>query len=250
MRINSITGRLISSIFITTLLIYFMIKTTSPKIIFVPFLICSLSISGKSLGLIFNKEKIITLFDKLFKGGFFLFWFGFLIVACYMSIKDKNYSLIVFSLPFWLVGIYFVKKKLLNFGAKNNSESKFNFMKIISAGLVLITLLAGLIILVLGIIQTNVTMIFAGAFFAFGAFTFILFALMALGYFDKLKIDVFGLYVGILFVVIGIGIPAIKYGETFSIVETIQTFGFWILIPVMLVTAGTLQIAKCLKNRK
>ena len=65
MRINSITGRLISSIFITALLIYFMIKTTSPKIIFVPFLVCSLSMAGKSLGIILNKEKIASLFDDM-----------------------------------------------------------------------------------------------------------------------------------------------------------------------------------------
>ena len=67
---------------------------------------------------------------------------------------------------------------------------------------------------------------------------------------DKYKMDVLGLYIGILFVVIGIGIPAIKYRETLSILETIRLFGFWILIPIILVVVGVLQIVKCLKNGK
>lgn len=243
------SSKLITAIFTTVLLLYFMTKTTSPKIIFVPFMICSISMAGKQIGLMMKRTRCVALFDKLFKGGFLLFLFGFLIVACYISIRDKNYGLIVFSLPFWLVGIYLVKKKLLNIQSQNKA-APFNFAMIVSAGLVLITLLAGVVILILGVIRMDTILIFVGAFFTFGAFTFILITLTALGYFDKHKIDVLGLYIGILFVVIGIGIPGIKYRETLSILETIRVFGFWILIPIMLVVVGALQIVKCLKNGK
>lgn len=242
------SSKLITAIFTTILLLYFMTKTTSPKIIFVPFLICSVSMAGKQIGLIMNRTRWVAIFDKLFKGGFLLFLFGFLIVACYISIRDKNYSLIIFSLPFWLVGIYLVKKKLLNIQSKSKAAEPLSFAMIVSAGLVLIALLAGIVILILGIIRMDTTLIFIGGFFTFGAFTFVLAALTALGYFDKHKIDVLGLYIGILFVIIGIGIPAIKYRETLSILETIQVFGFWILIPIMLVVAGVLQIVKCLRD--
>lgn len=197
------TSKLISSIFITILLLYFMVKTTSPKIIFIPFLVCSVSMAGRYSALIFNKKKYAIVFAKLFIVGFLLFWFGFLAVACHISVRDKNYTMLTFSLPFWLVGIYLLKNKLLNVKAKNNAKSKFDFRIIISAALVIIALLSGAIILVLGIMEYSGGMIFAGAFFTFGAFTFVLVALMVQGYFDKLKIDVLGMYIGILFVVVG-----------------------------------------------
>ena len=50
------TGKLISSVFITGLLTYVMFNTTSPKIVFVPFLICAVSMALKTVGQIFEKE--------------------------------------------------------------------------------------------------------------------------------------------------------------------------------------------------
>ncbi len=249
MRINSITGKLISSIFITALLIYFMIKTTSPKIIFVPFLICSLSMTGKSLGFILNKEKIAVFFDKLFKAGFFLFWFGFLIVFCYISIRDKKYSMFALTIPFWLVGIYFLKRKLFSSDKEKEEKSKINLIKFVSALLVFSVLIAGLLLLIFGIIKAEKIMIFAGAFFVLGAGAFVLFALTATGCFDKIKTDVLGLYVGIVFTLIGIGIPAFKFTETFSLLKTVQAFGLWIFVPILMLTAGVFQIIKCIKNK-
>lgn len=249
MRINSITGRLISSIFITALLIYFMIKTTSPKIIFVPFLICSLSMAGKSLGIILNKEKIASLFDKLFKAGFFLFWFGFLAVADYITVRDKNYFLTVFSIPFWLIGIYFLKRKLFKGDAEKEEKSKFNLIKTASAGLVFAALFAGLLLLIFGIIKAEKIMIFAGVFFILVAGAFVLFGLSATGLFDKIKTDIFGLYIGIVFTVIGAGFPVLKFTETFSLIKTFQAFGLWIFVPILMLAAGVFQIIKCIKKK-
>lgn len=249
MRINSITGRLISSIFITALLVYFMIKTTSPKIIFVPFLICSLSMAGKSLGIILNKEKIAVLFDKLFKAGFFLFWFGFLAVADYISVRDKNYVLTVFTLPFWLIGIYFLKRKLFKGNEEKEEKSKFNLIKFASAGLVFAALFAGLLLLIFGIVKAEKIMIFAGVFFILVTGAFVLFALSAMGFFDKLKTDILGLYIGVVFTLIGIGIPAFKFSETLSLLKTVQDFGIWILIPITMVAVGVFQIVKCIKKK-
>ena len=121
-------------------------------------------------------------------------------------------------------------------------KANLNFMIFVSAGLVGIVLLAGIAILILGISRMDIMLIFMGAFFTFGAFTFVLAALTVKGCFDKCPIDVLGLYVGILFVVIGIGIPVIKHAD-------IREFGFWILIPIMMVVVGMLQIIKCLRNR-
>ena len=249
MKRSIFVSKLVSAIFITILLTRSMIITPSPKIIFVPFLICSISMAMEQIGLILNKRKLAILFHKLFTIGFFLFWFGVLIVGAYVCLREKNYGLLLFTIPFWLIGIYIIKRKLLNMKPKTKPVSNLNFMVIVGAGLVGIVLLSGLIILVLGIIKADTFMIFFGGFFTFGGFTFVLGALNITGRFEKCKIDVLGLYVGILFVVIGIGFPAVKCKEMQSLSETIQAFGFWILIPIMMIVVGVLQIVKCLKNR-
>ena len=69
-------ARLISAIFITVVLLYFMINTPSPKIIFI------------------------------------LFWFGFRAVAGYISLRDNQPGMLLFSIPFWLAGFFFAKKRL------------------------------------------------------------------------------------------------------------------------------------------
>ena len=75
---------LIKSIVLTALLVYFMSRTESQKVIFFPFLLCSIAMMGKSFGLILGKEPIAVFFDKVFKGSFLLFWFGFLLATDYI----------------------------------------------------------------------------------------------------------------------------------------------------------------------
>ena len=331
------TRKLVSSVFSTIILIYFMIKTTSPKIIFVPFLICSISIIGKSIFLIIEKKKYANIFDKSFTIGFLLFWFGFLIYANYIAIKDKQWQLVAFSLVFWIVGIYFAKKRLVKPKEKTSNEkskTKLNidFRILTSALLVIIVLLSGIAMLFLGIMDTyrlnsitkgyiatdgyyrecdifssdedgttykltyvytvnnkeySVTtdygtnyipeenssreikynsnnpeeaiitgtnsknsLIFFGSFFTFGSITFILAALSVLDYFDKFKIDILGAYIGFLFFIIGIGIILFQTGTTTSLIETIKSFGLWILIPIMFIIVGIIQIVKCLLKKK
>ncbi len=218
-------------------------------IIFLPFLICGISFVGKRIALVLNKEKYVMIFDKLFVTGLLLFWFGFLVVAVYICIRDKNYGMLIYTLPFWLVGIYVVKKRLLNIRSKSKRESDFDFKKVISIGLVLIAFLVGFVLLILGIKDAEFTLIFMGGFFLFGALTFVLGALTMLGYFDKFKIDVLGIYMGVFLVVIGIGVIAIVFGKTLSLTATIESFGLWIFIPILLMVVGMLQIIKCLRNR-
>lgn len=205
--------------------------------------------AGKSLGIILNKEKIAVLFDKLFKAGFFLFWFGFLAVADYISVRDKNYVLTVFTLPFWLIGIYFLKRKLFKGNEEKEEKSKFNLIKFASAGLVFAALFAGLLLLIFGIVKAEKTMIFAGVFFILVTGAFLIFGLSAMGFFDKLKTDILGLYIGVVFTLIGIGIPAFKFSETLSLLKTVQDFGIWILIPITMVAVGVFQIVKCIKKK-
>lgn len=164
MKKNFFTSKLVTAISVTILLTRSMIISPSPKIIFVPFLICSISMAMEQIGLIFNKRKCAILFHKLFTLGFLLFWFGLLIVGAYVCLRDKNYGLLLFTIPFWLIGIFIIKRYLLNMKPKTKPVSNLNFMVIVGASLVGIVLLSGLIILVLGIIRAETFMIFFGDF--------------------------------------------------------------------------------------
>ena len=75
---------------------------------------------------------------------------------------------------------------------------------------------------------------------------FVLIFLQIKGVFDKVKIDIIGTYIGVIFTIIGIGIILLQNGTTSSFIETVKTMGFWILIPFMFIIVGIFQTIKCL----
>ena len=178
---------------------------------------------------------------NLFTILFFLFWFGFLTVAAYICIRDKQYGMLLYSGIFWLVGIGFAKRKL--FGNKT-AKSKIGIPPWGAVLLIVseITLLVvGFGLLLQGVLEKEFGLLFMGSFFFFGALTFVLAVLFLKGCFDKFKIDILGLYFGIFFVLCGSGI---------IVMICQQQFGAWIIIPVLMIIAGIIQIVKCIKNRK
>lgn len=70
------------------------------------------------------------------------------------------------------------------------------------------------------------------------------------GFFDRFRTDMLGLYIGIVFTLIGIGVPMVKFAENFFVKETVQSFGLWILVPVIMFSAGVFQIFKTIKKQK
>ena len=240
---------LIKSIVLTALLIYFMSKSKSQNVIFLPFLFCSIAMLGKSIGLILGKERVAAFFDKVFKGSFLLFWFGFLLVAGYIGIRDQRYGMLLFSLPFWGIGLYLVKTKLLGNKTKRQDGSSLNFAMVISGGLVTIAVLSGLAMLIWGFVKFNLMITFAGAFFTFVGGVFVIAGLTAAGCFANAKVDVLGLYMGIVLILVGVGAPAVKYAETLSLMNTVHEFGAWMLVPVLLIAAGILQVIRGVKKK-
>ncbi len=89
-------------------------------------------------------------------------------------------------------------------------------------------------------------LIFIGAFFVLLSLTFVLVALSISGYFDKFKFDIIGTYIGAIFLIIGIGIMLFQNGTTMSLIETIKSLSFWILIPLIFIVVGIFQIVNCL----
>ena len=236
MKRKSPIGNLMASVCATGILLYVMGKTTSPKIILLPFLICALSMTGKSIAQMLHKEKLVVAFHKCFVGGFLLFWMGFLAVAGYITVRDRNYSMLILLVPFLLVGVFLIKNKLLGKKSQKNVEP-FPFAHVISAILVSLALLSGMVLLILGIHRSQWGLAFMGVFFLCGGGAFVLGTLTMRGTFDKAKIDVLGLYMGIVFAVLGIGFTVMLYRLS-------ETAGLWVLIPLLMTAAGVVQVVK------
>ena len=235
-------GNLFASLGATAVLLYILTSAPSPKIVLLPFLICSLAMAGKSIAQILGKDKLANVFHKIFVAGFLLFWFGFLAVAGYISVRDQQYSLLFLIVPFSLVGFFITKNKLL--GKRNQrNPSPFRFAHVASTILVGIVLLAGILLLILGIHRSQWALAFMGVFFFVGGGAFVVGTLTVRGVFDNAKIDIMGLYMGAVFTFLGIGF-------TVMILNLAESVGLWTLIPLLMSAAGILQIVKCLKNKK
>ena len=115
-----ISRKLAKAVITAAILVYFMMRTTSSKIIFIPFLFCAFASIGKNLALLFDKKRAALFFDRVFKVVFLISWFGFLASACYIMIRDNNPGNLLFTIPFWLAGFFFVKRKFP--GKKNTDE--------------------------------------------------------------------------------------------------------------------------------
>lgn len=53
-----------------------------------------------------KREKIKEILASIQIIVFFLFWFGFLAVASIVCIKDGDWQMALFTIPFWLVGVF------------------------------------------------------------------------------------------------------------------------------------------------
>lgn len=256
MKQSVLLKKVIASVLCIAAIIYFMLNTTSPKIIFVPFLICAVSMAGQCAALLLHHERAAGWFHTAFAGGFFLFWFGFLTVAAYLCIRDKSFGMLAFSIPFWLVGIWMARNILrrnaptARNGEKADADKPFLFPAVVTAILVSTVLLAGIVLLVLGFRNNSVGMLFGGAFFLFGGGAFVVGALTVHGTFDQFKVDVLGIYMSAVVTVFGIGAVALKCMEHHSLVKAVEEFGLWIIIPAVMILGGIAGIMRFLKNKK
>lgn len=105
----------ITSVIISEFLSYVLITTKDllTRIVVIPFLIFSISLFIKNICLMLNKNKLSKVFSKINVIAFLIYWFGFLIYWDYISILNKDFMSVLFSLIFWFGGYYIFYKRLI-----------------------------------------------------------------------------------------------------------------------------------------
>ena len=86
--------------------------------VLIPFIICGIAQTMKYWFLLKNKDEYVDKCNKLFVMGFLLFWFGFLVIWCYVGIINKQYILLLIAIPFFIIGVNLFKKKILKINKK------------------------------------------------------------------------------------------------------------------------------------
>ncbi len=95
------------------LFIFISIQNRTAQFMLLPFFICFLASLWKEILFVMGKEEYTKIFSKIYVLSFFVFWFSFLSIFTYDSIQKQSYSLIPFSIPFWLAGIYFFYQEMI-----------------------------------------------------------------------------------------------------------------------------------------
>ena len=104
----------ITALIVFGILTYILLTTKDllTRIIIIPFIVFSLSFFIEKVLLIFEKKSLAKKVQKIYVIAFLVYWFGFIIYWDYVSIVNKDYMSILFSLPFWVGGIYITYKRL------------------------------------------------------------------------------------------------------------------------------------------
>lgn len=106
----SIQGFVAGAIALGLLLFAFIKNPSVPiRLMLTPFILCALCFMIKNICLMLHKPKFARYFQIGFNISFFSFVFGFLIYWCYRNIKTGQYGMVLFSAPFWIIAIYFVR---------------------------------------------------------------------------------------------------------------------------------------------
>lgn len=100
--------KLITSIAVTGILLKVLFNTNDlmTRIVVIPFLVFAVALGMKNALIMMNKKALAIKVSKVYVVAFLIYW-------DYASFMDGNYMKILYSVPFWLGGIYFTYKRLL-----------------------------------------------------------------------------------------------------------------------------------------
>lgn len=102
---------IIKSLILTTICTFIFINIKQ-KILIIPFFVIAITSLIRSILLILKNDRYDYILKVISDFSFITFWYGMLIFLTYLSIKEKNLILIIFSIPFWLMGFLPLKEYL------------------------------------------------------------------------------------------------------------------------------------------
>ena len=119
---------IIELIFIIMLFYTFLRNNILINLLFLPFIICIAGSFVKIIFLLKGENVNNSILGKISIVGYFSFVFLFLIIWAVLSILSKDYFLIILSIPFWLICVFSVKKRLFEKDVKIFKNINFKQM--------------------------------------------------------------------------------------------------------------------------
>lgn len=221
---NIYLGRIIKSLFSLITLLLIVIKTNT-KIIFIPFIICFIAYLLENICLYLNKRNKANLFHKLFIYGFLIYIVGFLIFACYYALSTRSYTLFI-PITIFLIVTLLITNKII--------KTDLSFLVyIIPIIIIIMSIIAGIYVLIIGFKNNNLMTIYLGLFFILVSSTFILGGLYILGYLKEILLKI---YISLLIIIIG-----------FITIFIMSEINLWILVPVIMIITGIISLIKAFK---
>lgn len=83
------------------------------KVVLLPFMGCGYCSLGASIAISFQNFKLVKTFTEMYTVIFLIYWFGILLIGTIVAIIQKQYSTILFTIPFWAAGIYIIYKEFI-----------------------------------------------------------------------------------------------------------------------------------------
>ena len=100
--IKIVTISLICLILIGLLII---LKNFIARLVFLPFVLCALSLFGQTIAMIKHNEKLVKFFSNCYIVVFFIYWFGIILACSYVAIRDRQYNSFIALIPLFLIGL-------------------------------------------------------------------------------------------------------------------------------------------------
>ena len=145
-------SKLLRSVSVFGFLIYVLLHNKEPLwlMFIVSFLILTFINILENVFLLLKKKNIANTLNRMFNIVFAIFVIGFLAIWCIVALSQKQYSMLIFAIPFFIVAALIIKSKVF----KNNKPLftfDFNVQFIISAFLVGICFISGVLITLLSL---------------------------------------------------------------------------------------------------
>lgn len=127
-KILTFLPRFIFLCFIFIILSSTFLKNTNlvSRLTMIPFIICILASILQTVFLVKDNYKYVDIFRKVYAGSFLTYGIGFLIVWSILMIKENHFFSVLFTIPFWLFLVFFIRKI---FGKKEISKKASNSLK-------------------------------------------------------------------------------------------------------------------------